>query len=279
MIDPAGLILTTSRNLSQAPVADFVTGDGATGQAWVVGRDDNRDIALLRIVDPIGEYLAIEVASGSIQIDDRFARLSYTGVVTPTLDKQETVVVGIQTDLNTGIRYIQIDAPPQSGAEGGALIDNDGRLRGLRMTEAHMISLGFGRVGQVYVIGSGAINQLILPNLRAGVVTILREESELEDPDNPGPLPIFPANHVGVATIGGQLPGVEGRIYARVTKPGLQDVWVSTILQADGAFLLPIALDDAYNNGTVEFWTQAKRATQVNVYTSGKPVVKDLTFP
>ncbi len=281
MIESSGLILTTSVNLGPAPVADFLTAEGAVGQAWVIGRDDTVDVALLEVIDPDPGYATIEVASiPPPQLDQDLAALFFLAATGTTPNIRNARVIGAVQDLSTGTRYVQIQAIPEVGAEGGALVDTDGRLRGLRMTEAQMLKLGFGRAGEVWAMASDVLGNVIVPRLQTGVLEILPPGSSGTGGEDPGAPPGIPAIYHGSVTTGGEVPSQSSRIYARVIKSSLPDLWFSQPLDTTGQFLIPVGVTvPDYDNATVEFWTDAKRATQVAVYTPSLVVTLDLTFP
>ena len=280
MIAESGLILTTSRNLGAAPLADFVTTGGIVGQAWVIGRDDDRDVVLLEVVNPSAPYPFMEVSDAPTPgLEAEVARLAFTDAETAVLQKQGSRVLGIQTDLNTGVRYLQFQAGSQVGSEGGALIDTFSLLRGLRMTEAQMIKIGLGRAGDVYAMSSDALASLIIPELQAGLVNILPPDDDTAGTE-PGAPPGLPAVYSGTITIGGQAPPANTRVYARLFKAGKEDLWFSQPLDTTGAYVMPIGLTvTGYENATIKFWVDAQKALQSASYVPGAAVAVNFAFP
>lgn len=276
MIDGSGQIITTSSDLGQAPVVDFVTTRGATGQAWVIGRDDNLDVALLEVISPGQVYDSVEVSTaGAPQINEAGVFLQYIGT-SANVDRRSTRAIGVQQDLNSGIQYVQLQGLTATGVHGGALIDNQGRLRGLRMREGHMIDIGIGRAGQVYALGADALANLVLPQLRAGATVI----------NTPGPgtsagaPPSIPAIFKGGVTAGGISATSGSRIYAKVIKPGASDLWFSTVVSDLGKYLLPMGVNRAgYTNAVVQFWMNAGAAPQTSTYVPARTNDIDLVFP
>lgn len=278
MIDPKGLILTTARNLGPAPIASFATAGGQTGQAWVLGRDDGRDVALLEVIAPTGTYAAVAVSTASAPPVDLDMVMMQYGSSGTTLDRRVARVVGVRQDLNTGIRYIQLQALVAAGAEGGALVDNAAGLRGIRMTEEQMTTLGLGRAGEVYVMANDALNNSVLPQLRSGVLIIISRPPPAGG--EPGAPPAIPAIFSGTITLGGRPPLSETRLYARVTKAGLADIWFSAPLATTGLYVMPLGIiESGYGGAAVEFWALAKKATQTAVYQPGAGSTLNLTFP
>ena len=282
IIDAGGLILTTGRNLGAAPVADFTTVGGATGQAWVIGRDDTKDVALLQVINPSQTYPALSLATRTtVQINEELASLAFTNAPIAALDKRNSRVVGVRQDLNTGVSYIQVQAVAQAGAEGGVVVDSQGRVRGLRMTETQMVRLGLGRAGEVYVMAAGPLSSIIVPQLQTGFTSILPSDTVIVGND-PGSPPPIPATISGTVTVGGQKPATAIRLYAKVSKAGLPDLWFSREVRPedDGAYAVAIGITvSGYVGATVQFWTNAQQAPQTALYTPGLFQSIDLVFP
>jgi S1-C subfamily serine protease len=281
MIDPEGLILTTSRNLGSAPIANFTTQDGKSGVGWVVGRNDTMDVALLEVQGTSGPFSFVSLSTDQVPANDaELITMQYGATPGSALDRRVARVLGSRPDLNTGIRYVQVQVAPASGAEGGALIDNSAELRGLRMTEAQMIALGLGRAGEVYMMASDALAASLIPSLESGVNIVLPQPTTGGEDPNSGPPPL-PAIFRGSVTVNGAPPAANTRIYARVSKAGLPDAWFSYVLQADspGFYVLAIGVTNgSYTGGSVDFWYQAQKATQTQVYNPGGNTTVNLTF-
>ena len=280
MVESSGLILTTARNLGLSPVADYETGIGITGEAWVVGRDDRQDVALLRVISPRrGGFSSTRLSTaGAPQVDDEYAVLSYLPSPSTELDRRPARVVGVRQDFNTGIRYFQIQAVSHLGAEGGAVVDNSAELRGLRMTEEQMIDLGIGRPGEAYAIAADSLATLILPRLKQGLLVVLPRVTDAGDapPVPPG----LPSTFTGTVTVGG-VPAPEGlQVYARVIREGKPDLWFSQPLLPGSQYVMPISVTvQGYEGATVEFWLDAQRAAQTAKYQAGRePTTLNLSF-
>ncbi len=62
-------------------------------------------------------------------------------------------------------------------------------------------------------------------------------------------------------------------------KAGRPDVWTSAEIVAGGAYQLSVNAGDDYQNATVEFWRDKKRAVTQRNYRSGfASVILDLAF-
>ena len=76
-------ILTTSSSLGQSPLADFFTPSGSNGRAWVIGRDDDLDLALLEVISPGEVYSSFNlIETGDPELDKTFILLRQGGLTT-----------------------------------------------------------------------------------------------------------------------------------------------------------------------------------------------------
>ena len=170
MIDESGLILTTSRNLGFASMATFFTNSGLSGQAWVLGRIDDLDFALLEAIDPPEVFDFLEVGQLFPPAEgEGLALLKFPGA--STVIEKTSRVDGLLHDLDTGLEYIQLRASDADGGEGAVLIDHTGRLHGIRMDNAH-----FGLPGEVFAITIESLSRVVLPALKAGLKIINEPE-------------------------------------------------------------------------------------------------------
>ncbi|MCH8973463.1 MAG: trypsin-like peptidase domain-containing protein [Chloroflexi bacterium] len=277
MIAGSGLIITTSSNLGSAPVADFFTASGASGQAWAVGRDDDLDFALLEVIDPSVEFDFRELASRvAPAVGAELALLQFPGAGF-VIDKRPTRVVGTRQDFNTGLTYLQLQAVEAGGAEGAALIDQAGTLQGLRMNSVQIAKLGFARPGEVYAITAESLANVVVPRLETGV--IITSKSSDTDGSSPGARPGFPAVFKGEIKIGGEPAPIGSILYARVSRAGRTDVWVSRELAVEGRYLIPVSVTGTgYSGADVDFFLLAKRSDQRGRFEAGVSSELNLTF-
>ena len=275
MIDSAGEIITTSSDLGQAPVAGFTTQGGATGQAWVIGRDDDFGMALLKVVNASQTFDTISTADSTVpQVSKQLGSMHFG--LAGTLSKQNTSVVGSRQDLNTGIQFLQMRGLYIAGSQGGALVDEYGRLRGLRMEEQFMIDLGLGRTGEIYAITMDGLLNRVLPLLESGVAVISGSSAQCPA----GTFPPIPATFSGSVTVGGENLAVGNRLYAKVSKRGLSDQWFSTEITTAGRYLVTIGVcQGSYRNATVEFWLNGTASPNTGTYAPARVTPLNLTFP
>jgi hypothetical protein len=279
MIDSAGLILSTSRDLGNAPVVDFTIEGGASGSAWTLGRDDARDIVIFEILDPQGPYPSINMSSEALPtVGSELAVLSYPNGRAGSLERLNTRIIGVRQDFNTGAFYLQLQAQAQAGAQGGALVGTAGELVGLRMREEHMIALGFGRVGEVYVMASDALLENT-SRLRSGYLQTSAGGGSGSEKEASAP-PAIPVIYHGTVSIGGMLAAEKTKIYTKLSKGDKPDLWYSTPVDANGKYVMAVQAASSYNSGTVEFWAQAKKANETSIHLLlGSPHSQDITFP
>jgi hypothetical protein len=276
LIGETGRILTTSSNLGSAPIASFITATGATADAWVVGRDDDLDLAILEVISPGQTYSTVDIAVGDpLQQNEELVLLQYTGTGA-VVDRKTARVIGSRQDLFTGIQYVQVQALRAAGADGGALIDNTGSLRGLRMSEQHMVDLVIGRPGEVWAVSAESLNNVIVPRLDSGISVINASSTTIAS----GAPPPIPAIFKGTVSAGGVPAAVGNRLYARVIGSSGSEAWFSELIANTGRFVLGISISNSrFNNARVEFWMSSGRAPITSTYVAGRTTELELVIP
>ncbi len=275
MIDPAGRFLTATDRLGSAPLVDFTTAQGVTGRGWVVGRDDSVGLALFKVVAPTQEYSSLGLfAEQTPQLNEQMGILQF-GPSGTTLDRRTTQVVGFNQDLNTGLQYVKLLTGALAGSEGGAVVDTLSRLRGVRMTDTQMVTVGLGKTGEAWAMTAEGLALTVLPRLETGYVYVRPTEGST----TPGAPPPIPAVFSGNISINGLSAPVGTRLYARLVKSGKPDVWVSTTVATAGRYQVSVSTTDSgYESGLVEFWTDAKKADRNGFYQPGQISAFDLSF-
>ncbi len=128
MISPDGHVVTSSFNfINQPPVITVITSDGERRVAKLLGRDDTRQICLLKIEGvkdmPVAEIIPtkdIKVGQWAISVGVGYG------------DTDPAVSQGIISAMNrAGGRAIQTDANISPANYGGPLVDIRGRLFGI----------------------------------------------------------------------------------------------------------------------------------------------------
>jgi S1-C subfamily serine protease len=136
VIDENGRILTALHVVRDAPVIRVTFADGTTSSAAVAGRDEERDIAVLRpettprtvVPATIGSAGAMRIGSEAYVVGNPFGLYgSLSAGVVSGLDRSFQ-------DPVTRRRYvglIQVDAAVNPGNAGGPLLDRAGRVVGV----------------------------------------------------------------------------------------------------------------------------------------------------
>ena len=273
MVEERGVFVTTASNLGSAPVVSFRTAGGSTGDAWVIGRDDSLDMALLEVISPGQIFTVMNLHTGNIPLRDEALVLLQFPATSAQLDKKNSAVVGSRQDL-TGIDYVQIQALAAPGGQGGAVIDNTGTLRGLRMADQHVIDIGIARAGETWAIDARTLGSLVLPQLQTGVISIDTSGVSCEV----GTIPNF-AVFRGEATVGGAPIAVGSRMYMRVTSAA-GELWFTDLTTREGRYTVDANIcGTAFENGVIDFWFAASRASQTSVLVAGRTTDISLTFP
>ena len=282
MIESSGVIVTTSLALGSSPLAAFRTFDGSTGQAWVVGRDDNMDLAVLGVINPAQTFDTISIHAGNPPWRDEALVLMHYQPNSFSPYKVNSSVVGSRQDGVTGIDYLQMSGFSVGGEQGGGAIDAKGVLRGLRMDSARMIALGIGRIGEAWTMDARALSSAMVPRLKAGVSNINVTDGQCTQLGAPPPIP---AIFKGDITANDAPLAVGQRVYARVTKTSTgEELWFSQVVATEGRYFITVSICDAsFKNSTtntsiVEFWFDSNATATTSTYDPGKIATNDLTF-
>ena len=234
---------------------DIRLWDGRRGQACVTGRDDDLGLALLQpLIDPSGayDYLAFSSASPSVgqQLElFQHARLS------PVLYQRTTKVAGYRSSA-IGFRYLLVEAADNTTADGAVLLDEGGRMVGMRMPALWLLQNQITNPGEVAAVDASTIEGVALPALRSDRMHILAALSHSEVDTIPWLSVIF---H-GELTVDGAPAPAGTMVHARVSAEGEPDYWQSTPIGMVGEYVFPVSdRPSTYSEGTVEFWVDCKR--------------------
>ena len=72
------------------------------------------------------------------------------------------------------------------------------------------------------------------------------------------------------------------RLYAKISKPELPDLWFSIEVEpnATGEYVIAVGItNSSYNRSTVSFWTAPDKALETTTYNPGTFPIINLTFP
>src|SRR5262249_34984288 len=136
VVDARGLVLTNNHVVAEGTDVLVKLAGGDELPARVIGRDEDLDIALLRIrargltAAPLGDSDALEVGEGIVCIGNPFG-LDHTvtaGIVSAVERRFKEMPNGRRAVLAS---FIQTDASINPGNSGGPLVDTAGRVVGI----------------------------------------------------------------------------------------------------------------------------------------------------
>ncbi|MDR0715936.1 MAG: trypsin-like peptidase domain-containing protein [Azoarcus sp.] len=133
LVSPEGFILTNNHVIENADEIEVTLIDGRKFDVYLVGRDPETDLAVLKLVTGGSSLPAIPFApANSLAVGDIVLAIGNP------FGFRQTVTMGIASALgrhhlgiSTFENYIQTDAAINPGSSGGALIDGSGRLVGI----------------------------------------------------------------------------------------------------------------------------------------------------
>ncbi len=276
VVSDSGEILTTSSALGRAPMVNYVLANGTQGEAWVVGRDDDAGLALLRPLVESPPYDFVQLSPDAPTIGDGLTLLQHSGFST-ALDQRPTSVSGYKPGI-LGYNYMQINAADNATADGAMLIDSFGRIQGIRMPSVWLLQHQIANPNEVYAVDAAQVGNAAVPSLRAGRYHVEARPQTGEIGTIP-PIPIIFNGHI---TIDG-VDATQGTpIYARLRKAGERDHWIDDTVEDLGFYILNVsAPSNSYDGAIVEFWTNGRLADQRGNYSfqpQGEQVRLDLAF-
>ena len=129
LVDPSGIVLTSSHVVGDSTEAYIALQDGRKGKAAVIGRtDDGSDLALLKInlkeLTPflkLGDSSYLKVGQKVLAIGNPYGF-------------ERTLTTGIVSRIDTQRNRIQTDAAINPGNSGGPLLDTQGYVIGINVT-------------------------------------------------------------------------------------------------------------------------------------------------
>lgn len=256
---------------------DMRLWDGTRAQACVTGRDDNIGLALLRpLIEPAGTYDYLALSTESPSVGQELEQFHHPRL-SPVL-YQRTTKVEMYFRSSNGYNYLLMDAADNIAAGGAVLLDESGRMQGMRLPLIGPVLGQIANPGVVIAIDASDVAGLALPVLRSGRMQINTVPS-VPDYHSP-PLPPIPVIFNGEISIDGA-PGPVGTLaHAKLSKEGQPDYWQSTVLGMAGEYVLPLSADSSYLGGSVEFWVDCKRSPATTAYEGplGRAVELDLAF-
>ena len=271
-------IVTTTSNLGSSPSVQYTTAANVRGNAWVAGRNDDSNVAVFQAIDPT-QPLDVVDTTGDISVPSigkELATIEYLRGISRTAN---TSVAGSLQDPDTQLTYFQLQGFHQVGSEGGAVVDEYGRLRGMRIEAEHASEALLAQPGSRYALAAPDLIRVALLVQGNPIKTNYQQCSNQGTTGSPPPIP---GTYRGKATIGGQVPPAGSTLYAKVTRRGLPDLWFPTPIDptTGGGYQVTLGVcQAAYVNRPVEFWLDGVQATAMGTVRIGQTVTLDIDFP
>lgn len=170
IVDPSGIVVTNNHVIAEGTEVKVALADRREYEADVLLKDEQLDLAVLKVRNPRGDLPALELGdSDSLQVGDLVLAVGNPFGV------GQTVTQGIVSALarsQVGISdyqfFIQTDAAINPGNSGGALVDMAGRLVGINTA---IFSRGGGSNGIGFAIPSNMV-RVVIDSARRGGTTV-----------------------------------------------------------------------------------------------------------
>jgi len=134
IIDKSGYILTSNHIVESVQSATIILKDGGQFPAEVIGRDEFRDLAIIKILASGFDFPVVTLgSSGELESGEEVVAVGYS----LGLAGGATVSKGIISAFRSGdgVDYIQTDAAINPGNSGGPLINSKGEVIGIVTTK------------------------------------------------------------------------------------------------------------------------------------------------
>jgi len=130
VIADGGYIVTNAHVIQGATAAQIITYDEKThNKVWVIGKNENMDIALLKIESSIYDSLTLG-NSENVQIGEKVITIG--NPLGLQFSVSEGIISAVHREGDNGLKaYIQTDAALNSGNSGGPLINTAGKVIGI----------------------------------------------------------------------------------------------------------------------------------------------------
>lgn len=130
VIDKQGFVLTNSHVVEGSQSMTVVLADKREYPASVVGRDEIKDLAVLKI-SATNLSMATLGNSEKLSLGDEVIAIGYPLDLTGSATISRGIVSAFRIDNESGLTYIQTDASINPGSSGGALINSTGEVVGI----------------------------------------------------------------------------------------------------------------------------------------------------
>ena len=255
------MILTVSQPLGASPLVTVLSEGGESFNGWVVGRDDELNLAVFRIMG--GSLPGIPFGDSSIlKNGDRVLSLSYPAVAKNKLLSLETKISGDRTNKANGVRFLQTEHLNQTGTNGAPLVNHLGEVVGIAVSKTFVEEQGFAAKIENFSAATEFLEKTFL-SLQSGSIKIRPRPSPKAGPNA---FPPMPTEYNGTIQFKGSIPTKGSTLYMQVNEPNIGDTWISTIdegnyIQENGAYLIFLTVSSpAYRNSLVNFYMDGIKA-------------------
>ena len=263
---PASHVLTVSQSLGMGPKVVIETEGGQRFDGWIVGRDDDVNLALIRIEG--ASLPGIEVGSSqSVVVGEETLLLGYPVQRPGSIFAAQGSVVALRRDFITGLDFLQLNHLPMLGTEGAPVINRQGELIGLNVNLAFVEELGIATGSSSFALVSDFIT-LQMNSLTAGVHNLSIDPTlrPVPTPSSSQP-PLQSLTFSGAVTVGGNPAPLGARLYATIVHPSLVDIWSSVLIKANGEYEIFVgALNQSYNKAPIEFYMDGVKSAATATY-------------
>jgi len=272
---PASLVLTASRPLGIGPLVQIVTYDGQELGGWIIGRDDDQNLALIRLVDGTLPGIAFGDSSG-LDVDDDMLSMGFPETRVGQLLPMEAFIDRVRTNVATGMVFFYLDVQHLTGTSGGPVVNRNGEIVGMTVMAEFLRSVGQVVNDGGYALAAESIEPA-LPRLEGGVIQMSPRPVPTA---SSGQFPPLPATIRGTVTIESDIAPVGTRLYARMVHSSLGDTWFPLLVEESGLYRLTVAtLLAGYTNATIEFYIDGVKSDGIATYRQGTNTDLDLSFP
>ena len=271
----APMVLTASRPLGIGPLVRIVTDGGQELAGWIIGRDDDQNLALVRLLDGTLPGISFGDSSG-LEAEDEVLSLGFPEIRSGRLLPVEALIIRTRTDFATGMVFFYLDVQLLPGSSGGPVVNRSGEIVGMNVAPEFLQSLGLMVSGGGYALSAEFIESALI-RLAGGVVQT--SPRAMPTPD-PGQVPPVPATITGTVTIGGVSAPEGTLLYARMVHSTLGDIWFPVLVEANGFYRLTVAtLLRGYSNAPIEFHVDGVKSGVTTAYAQGSATAVDISFP
>ncbi len=267
IVDASGIIVTNNHVIADGTEVKVALADRREYEADVILKDDQLDLAVLKVRDFAGELPVVPLAdSDAVEVGDLVLAVGNPFGVGQTVTQGiVSAVARSQVGISDYQFFIQTDAAINPGNSGGALVDVKGRLVGINTA---IFSRGGGSNGIGFAIPSNMVrvvidsamrggSQVELPWIGCGLQSVTADIAESLGLDRPGGVlvtdvaPDSPALEAGLE-VGDLVVAVDGvevsdpRVFNyRLATRGVGQTAILTVNRSGETLEVPVALRTA----------------------------------